>query len=115
MRVVPWEALVGGVVLTLGGGLMAIVSWLSWTRDLPRNRFVGLRTERTMRSLETWQSAHHAAAPVTALAALSLLAAGVWLLVDRPADRRAKVIAGVGAGGFGLLVVAALVVGQAAI
>lgn len=84
---IPWAvAFVVGPALILGGALIARLALLGRQGRLARNRFVGIRTPRTLSSDAAWERAHRAAAPWLVAAAAGAIAPGLILLF-RPANR----------------------------
>lgn len=81
--------LVGPLYAILGAGTLWL-AYLCATGRLKRNGLVGMRTRATMATDAAWYAAHRASAWSIAVAALILLAVGVWLLLARPGDVEAR-------------------------
>jgi SdpI/YfhL protein family len=69
---------IAGLLLCVAGISLGVVGVLSRQARLPRNMWVGLRTNTTMRTDQTWRVAHRAGAPwLLAAAGLAFVLAGV--------------------------------------
>uniref|UniRef100_UPI0007C68F84 SdpI family protein n=1 Tax=Streptomyces sp. NRRL S-1896 TaxID=1463893 RepID=UPI0007C68F84 len=66
-----------GAVLLLAGVALLVTAWLGATERLPRNRFVGVRTRRSLSGDAAWRAANKAAAPAFYAAGGVLLLAAV--------------------------------------
>lgn len=94
--------LVLGVLFVLVGVALLGVALLGARSRLPRNRWAGVRTARTLESTAAWVSANRVAAPPLGAAAAICLVAGVMLVAGPPAAL-AWVVTGVGVvGGLAL-------------
>lgn len=69
---------IAGLLLCAAGTSLAVVGVLSRLARLPRNMWVGLRTNTIMRTDQTWRVAHTAGAPwLLAAAGVAFVLAGV--------------------------------------
>lgn len=66
-----------GAVLLLAAVALLVTAWLGATERLPRNRFVGVRTRRSLSGDAAWRAANKAAAPAFYAAGGVLLVAAV--------------------------------------
>ncbi len=100
--------LVASVFLVSGAGLIWL--WrLARSENLPRNRFAGIRTRRTMSSDAAWLTAHRAAAWSFGVAGLAFIVSSAILVVADPAESAVTAIALV----TGLVVTGVVVAGGA--
>lgn len=73
-----------GLVLLLAGVALLVVGRKQRAGTLRRNRLVGLRTPRTLRSDAAWYAAHEETAALVAAAGVVQVLAGTAMLVLRP-------------------------------
>jgi uncharacterized membrane protein len=96
-----------GVLLLVTGAALLTVGLLGWRRQLPRNRFAGIRTPATLRSEAAFIAANHVAAPLV-LAAGAISAAGGALAFGTGGPALAVIVGVAGAGAVGLLLAGGL-------
>ncbi|MGH3822233.1 MAG: SdpI family protein [Pseudonocardiaceae bacterium] len=96
-----------GVVLLLAGAGLLSVGVLGWRRQLPRNRFAGIRTPATLRSEPAFIAANRVAAPPV-LAAAVVCAVGGALTLSTEGPALAMIVGVTGAGTVGLLLAGGL-------
>lgn len=102
-----------GVVLLLAGAALLTVGLLGWRRQLPRNRFAGVRTPATLRSDAAFRTANRVAAPpVLAAGAVCALGGALAFGTDGPA--LTVIVAVVAVGAVGLLLAGGLLGHRAA-
>jgi uncharacterized membrane protein len=108
-----------GVAWGLAVVLLGTASLLGWvgvrasTGRLDRNRSLGVRTPRTLRSDDAWQAAHRAAGPWLVGGALAIGLPGLALLA-RPSNALGTLLVMVGAGLLVSLVAVSAVLGDRA-
>lgn len=90
-----WLWLGVGLSFVVAAAIFFQIAVLSFRETLPLNGSVGIRTSTTMASAEAWRRSHRAAAPLTLLQGVVLLAAAGWLLWQRPPRRRAEIGVGI--------------------
>lgn len=91
-----------GVVLLVAAAALLTVGMLGWRRQLPRNRFAGIRTPATLRSEAAFIAANRVAAPPV-VAAGAVCAAGGALALGTGGPALVVVVAVAGSGALGLL------------
>jgi uncharacterized membrane protein len=79
LTVVSANTLLGGLLLVASVSLLT-VGVLGWRRQLPRNRFAGIRTPATLRSKAAFIAANRVAAPPVLGSAVICAAGGVLAL-----------------------------------
>ena len=106
LATVPASTLLGVLLLVAGAGLLT-VGLLGWRRQLPRNRFAGIRTPATLRSEAAFSAANRVAAPPV-LAAGAICAAGGALAFGTSGPALTAIVGVAGAGAIGLLLAGGL-------
>lgn len=96
-----------GVVLLVVGAALVTVGLLGWRRQLPRNRFAGIRTPATLRSEAAFIAANRVAAPPV-LAAGAVCAIGGALAFGTVGTALPVIVGVAGAGAVGLLLAGGL-------
>jgi uncharacterized membrane protein len=69
--------IVGAMIAVLGGLCIIWLGIRMWQERLPRNSIAGVRTRSTMRSDDAFRIANKAAAPLTVVAGVVLVAGGL--------------------------------------
>ena len=62
------------VMLAFGGVLIAYIGILGFAGKLPRNRFAGIRTSRTLASDDAWRTAHTSGGPALVFGGVAVFA-----------------------------------------
>jgi uncharacterized membrane protein len=96
-----------GVVLLVVGAALLTVGLLGWRRQLPRNRFAGIRTAATLRSDAAFLAANRVAAPPV-LVAGAVCAIGGALAFGTEGTALPVIVGVTGAGAIGLLLAGGL-------
>ena len=95
------------MVLLVAGAALLAVGLLGWRRQLPRNRFAGIRTPATLRSDAAFLAANRVAAPPV-LAAGAICAIGGALAFATDGTVLPVIVGVTGAGAVGLLLAGGL-------
>ena len=109
----PGTRVLVGAVLTCAALVLLATAWMSWQGRIRRNRFVGIRTRRTLTSDAAWYAANRAAAPALFVSGVLLLLGSVLGAV-LPGETTRTVVQICGVAACVLLALLGLVVGQRA-